>query len=88
MDWLKDQFARSNIISGLLALAIWGGIIYLAVGQVPIPDILYAGGMAVVGFFFGAKVGEENGKARILRVLDDGYNGKYRTGPPSAGTGR
>jgi len=80
MDWLKDQFAQSTIISGLLAVGIWGAIIALALIQAPIPDILYAGGMSVVGFFFGSKVGQVQGEARILRTLEDGYSGKYRKG--------
>ena len=71
MDWLKDQFSRSNIISGLLALAIWGAVIALSLQQAPIPDILYAGGMSVVAFFFGTKVGERNGEEKILRMMED-----------------
>lgn len=60
MVWLKEQFERSTIISGVLAIAIWGAIIYLACVQGPIPDIMYFGGASVVGFFFGSKVGEQN----------------------------
>ena len=71
MDWLKDQFSRSNIISGLLAVVIWGTICYLAVAVTPIPDILYAGGMSVVAFFFGTKVGERNGEEKVYRLMED-----------------
>jgi len=62
MDWFKEQFEQSTIISGLLALGVWGAIITLSVQQVPVPDILYAGGMAVIGFFFGSKVGNDQGE--------------------------
>jgi len=71
MDWLKDQFSRSNIISGLLAVGIWGAVIALSLQQAPIPDILYAGGMSVVAFFFGTKVGERNGEEKVLRIMED-----------------
>ena len=55
MDWFKTEFSKSNIISGFLTVAIWGAIIYLAVAQLPIPDILYVGGTSVIAFFFGSK---------------------------------
>ena len=71
MDWLKDQFSRSNIISGLLAVGIWGAVIALSLQQAPIPDILYAGGMSVVAFFFGTKVGERNGEEKVYRLMED-----------------
>ena len=55
MEWFKTEFTRSNIISGFLATAIWGAIIYLSIRQVEVPEILYFGGASVIGFFFGAK---------------------------------
>jgi hypothetical protein len=71
MKWLQSQWEQSSIISGLLALGIWGGIITLALQQAPIPDILYAGGMGVIGFFFGAKVGQQQGeRAALIRRLN------------------
>ena len=70
MNWLQSQWEQSSIISGILALAIWGAIIYLAVAQLPIPDILYAGGTGVMGFFFGAKVGQQQGeRTALLRMV-------------------
>jgi len=69
VEWFKEQFQKSNIISGVLALAIWGAIIYLAVASQPIPDILYGGGLSVVAFFFGTKKGEADGTARAMKVL-------------------
>lgn len=69
MEWFKDQFAKSNIISGILAVAVWGAVIYLAVTQSPIPDILYAGGMSVIAFHFGSKVGQKEGVTQTLADL-------------------
>ena len=71
MEWFKDQFAQSNIISGLLALVVWGAVIYLAITQVEIPDVLVAGGMSIIAFFFGSKVGQREGMARAVRDLRD-----------------
>jgi len=71
MRWLQSQWEQSSIISGILALSIWGAIIFLAVSQSPIPDILYAGGTGVMGFFFGAKVGQQQGeRAVLLRIAN------------------
>jgi len=80
MEWLKEQFSQSTIISGLLALGIWGAIIALALMQAPIPDILYAGGMTVAAFFFGTKVGTAQGEARAYRLMENGFSGLYRKG--------
>lgn len=71
MHWLQRQWEQSSIISGILAISIWGAIIYLAVTQAPIPDILYAGGTGVMGFFFGAKVGQDQGERRALARLTE-----------------
>lgn len=71
MRWLQSQWEQSSIISGLLALGVWGAIIALALVQAPIPDILYAGGMSVIGFFFGAKVGQQQGERMALLRLAD-----------------
>ena len=71
MRWLQSQWEQSSIISGILAISIWGAIIVLAVTQAPIPDILYAGGTGVMGFFFGAKVGQQQGeRAVLLRIAN------------------
>ena len=44
---------ESVIISGTLALALVGGVIYLAVTGEPIPEILAALAGAATGYFFG-----------------------------------
>ena len=70
MEWFKTEFSKSNIISGLLALVIWLVVCYLAVTQVPIPDVLTAAGMAVIAFFFGAKQGIRTGYSEAMRDVD------------------
>lgn len=55
--WFQQQWEKSNILSGVLALGIWGVILYLAViGQEP-PDVLIGAGGIIIGFFFKAKSG-------------------------------
>lgn len=70
MDWFKNQFAKSVILSGLLAMMIWMAIVYLAIVQADIPDILYAGGMSVIAFFFGSKVGQQEGVRRAVHIVE------------------
>lgn len=55
MDRFWDAFNKSTIVSGLLALMVWGAIVTLAIMAREIPDILYFGGAAIIGFFFGSK---------------------------------
>jgi len=54
-SWLAEQWAKSNLLSGVLAVAVWGAIIYLAiVGRDP-PDVLVGAGGIIMGFFFRSK---------------------------------
>ena len=53
--WLGEQWSKSNIISGVLALAIWGVILYLSVVGAEPPDVLIGAGGIVVGYFFKSK---------------------------------
>jgi len=69
MDWLKDEFSKSNIISGFLAIIVWLAVIYLAIMQLPVPEILYFGGASVIAFFFGSKQGRTEGHTAALREL-------------------
>ena len=69
MEFIKSEFAKSNIIAGFLAIAIWSAVIYLAVIQAPIPDLLYAGGMSIIAFFFGSKVGQREGMSRAAEMI-------------------
>lgn len=56
-EWTGRQWAKSNIISGLLALMIWGAIVYLSiVGQDP-PGVLIGAGGLIIGYFFKSKSG-------------------------------
>lgn len=64
MNRFWDLLQQSTIVSGLLALTVWGAIVYLAVTGQPVPDILYFGGASIIGFFFGNKSGAEGERMR------------------------
>ena len=53
--WAREQWSKSNIISGVLALAIWTAIIALAVMGRELPDALVGAGGLIIGFFFNVK---------------------------------
>lgn len=55
MNRFFDLLEQSTLISGIIALGLVGTSCYLAITGQPIPDMLAAATMAVVGFFFGAK---------------------------------
>jgi len=51
-----DALKQSLIISGIIALALLGSIVYLAVTGQEIPSILAEGFTLVLGFYFGSKI--------------------------------
>lgn len=53
--WLADQWSKSNIISGIIAIGVWGAIIALAFQGRDIPAILATAGGAIIVFFYRAK---------------------------------
>lgn len=75
MLWLKSEFSKSNVISGTLAIVIWGVVCYLAIVQVDIPEVLTAAGMAVIAFFFGAKQGARSGYSEAMHDIDRDQGG-------------
>ena len=64
MNRFWDEFSKSNVISGILALIIWGVICYLAVVSLPVPEVLVGGGLSIIGFFFGSKAGTQAERLR------------------------
>lgn len=76
MQWLKSEFSKSNIISGLLALIVWGIVGYLAIQARDIPDVLTAAGMTVIAFFFGAKAGTQTGYNEAMHDVDRDLKGE------------
>jgi len=64
MNHFWDEFSKSNVISGILALIIWGVICYLAVVGQPVPEVLIGGGLSIIGFFFGSKAGTQAERLR------------------------
>ena len=69
MFWEKfwAEFNKSTIVSGVLALSVWGAVIYLAVVGVEIPEVLGAGGGLILGYFFGARSGAQTERVKALQ---------------------
>ena len=65
-DRFWNEFNKSTIVSGILALAVWAAIIYLAVTGVNIPDVLGAGGGLILGYFFGARSGAQTERVQAM----------------------
>lgn len=63
MDRFWNEFSRSTITSGILALFIWGVIGYLAIVGRDLPDALIGGGGAIIGYFFAAKSTAQSARA-------------------------
>ncbi len=60
-----DLLERSIIVQGLTMLALTGVIIYLAIADQPIPDLVRDLTVLSFGFYFGGKI--ENSKSRLLK---------------------
>ena len=56
MNRLADAFISSAVIQGILTLALWGVIMYMAVNEQDIPDLLAVGGGAILTFWFKTKI--------------------------------
>ena len=71
-----DVFYQSSIIQAIIALATIGAVIYLAIIQVKIPDILSNTAMAIIGFYFGQKVAQQH--YNNVQAMLDRINKYYR----------
>jgi len=58
-DRFWDAMNKSILVSSLLALFLWSVILYLAIVQVAIPEVLAAGGALILGYFFGSRSGQQ-----------------------------
>jgi len=56
MTTFWDLFKQSIILQAVLTVMLWGVICYLVIVNRTVPDILSAGGMGILGFWFGTKV--------------------------------
>lgn len=57
MSTFWQLLKESVIIQGTITVLIVGAIVYLAIAQIVIPDILGQMGFLIVGFYFGSKSG-------------------------------
>ncbi len=64
MSRFLDLLERSVIVQGLAMIGLTGTIIYLAIAEQPVPDLLRDITILSYGFYFGGKI--ENAKSRVL----------------------
>lgn len=57
--WFRSAWRKNTIVSGVLAIMIWGTICYMAIAQLTVPALLSVAGGAVITLFLRLKV--ENG---------------------------
>lgn len=64
-----NEYSKSTIVSGILALMIWGAIVYLAINAQEVPDVLAVAGGAIIVYFYKAK--DDARAARLSAGLKD-----------------
>jgi len=73
-DRFWDAMNKSVLVSSLLALIVWSAIIYLSIVQGKIPDGLMAGGSLILGFFFGARSGQQTER---IQAANQALNARF-----------
>ena len=73
-DRFWDAMSKSVLVSSLLALIVWSAIIYLSIVQGKIPDGLMAGGSLILGFFFGARSGQQTER---IQAANQALNARF-----------
>ena len=64
-----ELLERSVILQAILTTGVWGAVIYMALAERAIPDLLTNGAMIILGFYFGNK------QAQAVRDALRGHNG-------------
>jgi uncharacterized membrane protein len=62
-----DLVERSVIVQAIVTLALVAAVIYLAVTQQPIPQLLEQLTLLVLGFYFGARVANSTARAYFAK---------------------
>lgn len=61
-SWFAAAWAKNTIITGFLAIVIWGSIIAMAFMERTIPEVLAVAGGAVIAFFYRFKTEQDKGE--------------------------
>ena len=78
-DRFWDAMNKSIVVSSVLALIVVGAVVFLAVTQKVVPEVLTLAMGTILGFFFGARSGQQTEriqaanqviKARLEGVTD------------------
>ena len=73
-----DAMSKSVVMSGVLALLVVGAVVYLAVAQVGVPEVLTLAMGTILGFFFGSRSGQQTERIQaaneVIRARLDEVN--------------
>ncbi|MBA7568660.1 hypothetical protein ES708_10394 [subsurface metagenome] len=64
-----DAMSKSVVVSGVLALAVVGAVCYLAIVQAPVPEVLTLSLGTILGFFFGARSGQQTERIQAANAV-------------------
>ena len=59
-------FKESVILQAILTLGIWGAVIYLALADRAIPDVMLGAANLVMGFYFGSKLAMAKQEVKVV----------------------
>ncbi len=64
-----DAMNKSIVVSSVLALLVCLAIVYLAIIQAEIPEVLTLGFGTILGFFFGARSGQQTERIQASNAI-------------------
>ena len=64
-----DAMNKSIVVSSVLALCVLLTICYLAIAQLPIPEVLILGFGTILGFFFGSRSGQQTERIQASNAI-------------------
>jgi len=64
-----DAMNKSIVVSSVLALCVLLTICYMAIAGMPIPEVLTLGFGTILGFFFGARSGQQTERIQASNAI-------------------
>ena len=68
-DRFWDAMNKSVVVSSVLALIVVGAVVFLAVKQAPVPEVLTLAMGTILGFFFGARSGQQTERIQASNAI-------------------
>jgi len=66
METFWRLFEESVITQSIMTVLLWGTACALMLECKPVPDLLSAGSLAILGFWFGSKLGYKQGVTKSV----------------------